>query len=479
MRLDAHSLWIDEAFSVFWSGLPTSFLWGPAGRFEPTPPLYYTVLGAWQSLAGSSDFAMRLPSAVLSAATALVVGAIGTASFGTPVGLLGAALYVLSPMAHLQGQEVRVYPALVFFESLSMLGFAVWLRAAKERGRPAMSRASLAGFAGAVAAASIAFRLHGTGILFTLASMMALGGACLVLPWLGARALLWLIMGGVAFLALSATQLMTMLMQVDAAALGWMDPLSPYYLAAFFVENFAGIDAPVHYWGSVAAASLLIALSFAAWHARRNAVAIVVLVAGPALFVALLLVVTLLLRPIWLARTGSIIVVPACVLLGHLALQAGRAWRRPLVALALLSFLALLIHREVAKGEGRDWRPIAAAAAGDAACSGPIFLRGGGMGLGLLHYEPALREREMYVVPISLARPWDAFEILWEELRPTPRIEEDEARARLQERGGVLVLRAFRTTEEVGLRAWARAHAARAVEDPHLDAMYFCFAPTR
>jgi mannosyltransferase len=479
MRLDAHSLWIDEAFSVFWSGLPTSFLWGHGRYVEPTPPLYYSALGFWQSVAGSGDFAMRLPSALISAATALVAGGIGSAIFGTSAGLLAAVLYALSPMAHLQGQEVRVYSALVFFEALSMLCFAVWMRAAKERGRPAVSRTSLAGFAGVIASASVAFRLHSTAILFTLACMTALGGASLVLRWLGGRALLWLIVGGVAFLAFSATQLAAMLVQVDATALDWMDPLSPYYLAAFFVENFAGIDAPVHYWGSVVAALLLIAVSFAAWRARRDAVAMVVLVAAPVLFVALLLIVTLLLRPIWLARVGSIVVVPACVLLAHFALQVGDARRRPAVALALLCFLALLVQREVAKGDGRDWRPVAAAAAGDGVCGGPIFLRGGGMGLALVHYQPALRQREMYVVPVSLARPWDAFEILWEELRPTPRIAEEEARARLEEGGGMLVLRAFRTTEEVGLRGWARAHATRAVEDPRLDAMYFCFAPKR
>jgi 4-amino-4-deoxy-L-arabinose transferase-like glycosyltransferase len=476
MRLDAHSLWIDELFSVFWASLPTSFLWGPDRYAEPTPPVYYAILGAWQSVAGSSDFAMRLPSVLLSAATTVVVGAIGITAFGPSAGLLGAALYALSPMAHLQGQEVRVYPALVFFESLSMLGFSLWLRTAKERGGPAVCAASLAAFAGGVAAASVAFRLHGIALLFTLASMMALGGASLAVPWLGGRALLWLIAGGTAFLVLSETQLATMLTQVDATAISWMEPLSPYYFAGFFVENLAGIDAPIHYWGSVVTMLFLTALACAAWLARRNAVAMVMLVVAPTLFVALLLVVTQLLRPIWLARYGSIIVVPASILLGYLALHVRDAWQWPLVALTLLSFLLLLLHREAAKGQGRDWRPIAAAAIGDGACGGPIFLRGSGMGLGLLHYAPGLREREMYVVPASLAQAPDAFDILWQKLRPTPRIEEPEARARLQESGGMLVLRAYRTSEDSVLRGWARERAVRAIEDLRLDAVYYCFS---
>jgi predicted membrane-bound mannosyltransferase len=57
-------LWQDEAYSLWFSEQSWDFLWRVVPLFENHPPLYYGLLKAWREVAGSSEAALRFPSAV-------------------------------------------------------------------------------------------------------------------------------------------------------------------------------------------------------------------------------------------------------------------------------------------------------------------------------------------------------------------------------------------------------------------------------
>lgn len=72
-RLDAQSLWLDEGSTWQFTQLPWSALL--RDLFDPTAayPLYHVLLKAWVSLAGDSEIALRLPSALAGALAVAVV----------------------------------------------------------------------------------------------------------------------------------------------------------------------------------------------------------------------------------------------------------------------------------------------------------------------------------------------------------------------------------------------------------------------
>ncbi len=77
VRLDAHSLRLDELFSVFWSAQGFAFLWGDGRAAEFTPPLYYTMLRGWSEAFGRDVVPLRLLSVLGSSVLTVLVAAIG------------------------------------------------------------------------------------------------------------------------------------------------------------------------------------------------------------------------------------------------------------------------------------------------------------------------------------------------------------------------------------------------------------------
>jgi len=68
-QLGAESLWWDEAASWGFSQLPVHELWSSVPQYELNPPFYYTLLRIWSFVAGNSEVALRLPSAIFGAMT--------------------------------------------------------------------------------------------------------------------------------------------------------------------------------------------------------------------------------------------------------------------------------------------------------------------------------------------------------------------------------------------------------------------------
>src|SRR5690348_10439729 len=71
--LSARPLWLDEAYSAWFSSRSWHYLWTVVPTYEPHPPFYYSVLKVWRALVGGSPTALRTLSLLLSAATVPVI----------------------------------------------------------------------------------------------------------------------------------------------------------------------------------------------------------------------------------------------------------------------------------------------------------------------------------------------------------------------------------------------------------------------
>ena len=126
--LDRLSLWLDEAFSVWHSRQSTLAIWNDLS--DGHPPLYYLALHYWLTM-GDSEWWVRLPSALLGAATIPLTYLVGVALKGARVGLIAAWLLALSPWHVWYSQEARMYAAVSFFGALSLLCGIRWLKGAR------------------------------------------------------------------------------------------------------------------------------------------------------------------------------------------------------------------------------------------------------------------------------------------------------------------------------------------------------------
>jgi len=70
-NLAESSLWLDEAFTANLAQLPLSTLW--ITPYDPSPPLYYTLVRVVMLVWGDSEFLLRLPSAVFGILTIPII----------------------------------------------------------------------------------------------------------------------------------------------------------------------------------------------------------------------------------------------------------------------------------------------------------------------------------------------------------------------------------------------------------------------
>jgi hypothetical protein len=110
-QLTYHSLWFDEAMSVYWarSGIARILEVSMNLVEDRLPPLYYLSLHYWRALAGDGEFAVRLPSVLLGTLLAPVVYRLAGDMLGRRAALLAAALAALNPFLVWYAQEARMY----------------------------------------------------------------------------------------------------------------------------------------------------------------------------------------------------------------------------------------------------------------------------------------------------------------------------------------------------------------------------------
>ena len=131
-RLSAQSLWYDEAVTadVVRLGLERLTRWTAD---DIQPPFYYYLLAGWVGLTGSSEWALRFPSACFGLLAVPLTYALGRRLFargdgaGARAAWLAALFAALSPLYIYYAQEARMYTLLTALGLLMALFLVDWL----------------------------------------------------------------------------------------------------------------------------------------------------------------------------------------------------------------------------------------------------------------------------------------------------------------------------------------------------------------
>ncbi len=121
LRLYTRSeLWLDEALTVHIAEVPLSQL-TEALRRDGAPPLYYVLLHGWMAAFGDGNQAVRLLSAVFSAATLPFIYRAGRRLGGPVVGAAALVLMATSPFAIRYATETRMYSLVALLVTVAYL----------------------------------------------------------------------------------------------------------------------------------------------------------------------------------------------------------------------------------------------------------------------------------------------------------------------------------------------------------------------
>lgn len=169
-RLGAQSLWYDEGISLHYASADPVALVSLLAELGEFPPLYFLTLHSWMSVAGQTELALRLPSALAGTLAIALTYQLGRRLVGGATGIAAASLLAVSPLHVWQSQETRMYTLAV---ALGLVATYVFVRIlAWPRGRLLVAYALL-----------IAAGLY---THFTFAFVVLAHGVCLGC-WLAAR----------------------------------------------------------------------------------------------------------------------------------------------------------------------------------------------------------------------------------------------------------------------------------------------------
>ena len=121
-KLGSKSLWVDEITTIRISLGSFSAIVESLKHYHNAPPLYYFILHPFVRLT-TSEFMVRLPSAVFSIVSLYVCYRLGREFFGKTTGLLAALFLALSPMHLRYAQEARMYSLFELTALLSLFFF--------------------------------------------------------------------------------------------------------------------------------------------------------------------------------------------------------------------------------------------------------------------------------------------------------------------------------------------------------------------
>lgn len=182
-RIGEQELWLDEAFSFHIATMPN---WVGSLLTDTNPPLYYLLLRVWVQVAGQSEAAIRLFSAVLGTLFVIAVIWAGKEFFKPCVGLWSGWFGATAPLHIYYSQEARTYTLLSL--ALLLTYIMVWR---------ALKKDTLKSWTLVSASALVALYSHYFAILGLLAA------AFLFVIWPEKQQIkqLWLRFGGAVFLS--------------------------------------------------------------------------------------------------------------------------------------------------------------------------------------------------------------------------------------------------------------------------------------
>ncbi len=134
--LGLQSFWFDEAFTPVHVLHPSLFkTLHSLTQTENSPPLWYIVEWADYRLLGTSEWALRLPSALAGIALVPVAWGIGRELAGRAAAIGTAAIVTVSPIFVWYSQEARVYGLYALASGVLILCFLRLLSRPEDRGR--------------------------------------------------------------------------------------------------------------------------------------------------------------------------------------------------------------------------------------------------------------------------------------------------------------------------------------------------------
>ena len=359
--LNGRPLWLDEAYSAWFSAQSWHVLWTEVPKYETHPPFYYSLLKLWRTVFGGTAVALRSFSMLFGvAAMPLVVAASLELEHQRPTGRpllrsgIAAFLAACSPMLVLLGQEARPYPLLIFAYALATLGL---LRLLREFGSGPGDWASWLMLA---AGAELGLWAHGLGLLYAFCLAGALAPAWLKPPFSRDR----LVRGIVAASLTGILYLPCLLMIVNRAGdwggHGWLtwSPVMTLQLLSLYA-----VPVEVLTIGSAVAALVMILLAKRAaqdglttvgWTADR---ALLLLWWGPPLIAV---VVSQLGMPIFLVRTLAGTLIPAYLALAGVLARAQSPRERLALAAALVITLIPSTLQVALRPATESWGEVAA-----------------------------------------------------------------------------------------------------------------------
>ena len=127
-RLDAQSVWYDEAFSVAHSVRPLAKLFEVLVLDVVHPPLHYLVLHGWFQIAGFGAMQARLVSAILGTLSIPLLFLLARRFTDSATSLGAAFLLAISQIGVYFSQEARPYAQAQFLSLLAALAFLSFLQ---------------------------------------------------------------------------------------------------------------------------------------------------------------------------------------------------------------------------------------------------------------------------------------------------------------------------------------------------------------
>ncbi len=130
-HLDTQSIWYDEGLSIYLAQQPPTQAIALSATTDH-PPLHTLLLGAWMSLTGDSDFAVRYLSVFFGVLMVALTFALGR-WLDERAGLIAAGLMAVSPFAVYYSQETRGYTLLTALVLIATLAFISLMQSDRRR----------------------------------------------------------------------------------------------------------------------------------------------------------------------------------------------------------------------------------------------------------------------------------------------------------------------------------------------------------
>lgn len=373
--LGTRPLWLDEAYSAWFSARGWTYLWSVVPTYEPHPPFYYSILKLWREFFGGGAIALRAFSVLLGTATVPVVIATTLEQerqdpTGRPLLRAAAAgfLVACSPMLVLLDQEVRPYPLLILAYAVAILGLVRLFGEFRSGTAGSWKSWFITG-----AATELALWAHGLGILYAACLAVALVPTWLTKPIPRER----LIRGGVTAFTVALAYLPCLFMLASRTGdwgTGWLTwkPEMLLQLVGLYTVPGEALTA-----GSLVAAiamlllikrALQLAVEKQGWTSER---ALILLWLGPPLLAA---AISAALIPVFLPRTLAATLVPAYLAFSSALARSPSPRERTLLSAAIAITLIPTAVQVAARVPMEHWDEVGAFLRGHVARSDEVWL---------------------------------------------------------------------------------------------------------